>query len=574
MSASDEVLSKGPCPKCGSKDNCVTYADGHQYCFTPGCGHRVKAGGAVEAPKAKAIVGLQKPPQSWGTENLRGLLPATLRRFGYFAGTFNGKPAHYAPYYSQSGELVSQKVRLEDKSFPVLKAREDAPSIGECQLFGRHVFGDKFDRRVVITEGEIDAMTVAQGVDFKCATVSINTGAAGAAKCLKANYLWLDRFEEIVLWFDDDEPGRKAAAECAPLFKVGKVRIARADGAKDANELLKQRRPGDIEATIYAAPAWRPRGIVNAKENPKDVMAPTERAIFWEYPPMMRKLQEMTGGIHAGEVIYHVAGTGIGKSSVFREIEYHLVQQGVKIAVLSFEDTVRDAKLGIMSIAASERLHLVPVPDLDDAAGRKKYDARMRKIHDEVFGSGLIELFDPETAEWSMDAIMGYVRYCAKALECKVIFIDPISFIAAGIDLTADERRVLDRIAMEFAKLSKELGVSMQIAHHLKRTQGVPHEEGAPVSLNELRSSGGLANFAMGVIGWERNNQAEGDAWRVTRSRLVKPPRRTGRSGIADTLYYQDSGRLIESSIPFPAEGKPGASKDQPRRFGVAHDEY
>jgi hypothetical protein len=40
-----------------------------------------------------------------------------------------------------------------------------------------------------------------------------------AAKVLKANYLWLDRFEEIVLWFDNDEPGQAAADECARLLK-------------------------------------------------------------------------------------------------------------------------------------------------------------------------------------------------------------------------------------------------------------------------------------------------------------------------------------------------------------------
>lgn len=505
-------------------------------------------------------------PGAFDPLNKRGLTSETLRRASYFKAGFKGQVVQVAPYYDQTGELCQQKVRMPDKSFLVLKAHDEVPAINDCWLFLRHVFGDRYDRRVIVCEGELDALSVAQVRNWKDAVVSVNGGAKAAAKCMKANYLWLDRFAEIVLWFDDDEPGREAAEECAQLFKVGKVRLAKVPGCKDASDVLQANRPGDIEAAIYGATAWRPKGIVNAKDRSADVTAPTEKVLAWNYPPQMEQLQAMTAGLHRGEVIYHVAGTGVGKSTALREIQYHLVEQGVKIAVLSFEDTVRDAKFGLMSIKASERLHLVALPDPEDEKAREAYDSRMVRIHAEVFGGGLVELFDPETADWSMEAILGYVRYCAKALDCIVIFIDPLSFVAAGIELTADERRVLDRVAGEFAKLAKELGIHIQISHHLKRTAGIPHEEGAPTSLNELRSSGGLANFAMGVIGWERNNQAEGDGWRVTQSRIIKPVRRTGKSGLADVLYYQENGRLVKSTVPFPPIGKPDGKDEGDHR--------
>lgn len=492
----------------------------------------------------------------------RGLTTKTLRTYGYFKAGFKGTTVQVAPFYDETGELCQQKVRMPDKSFMVLKARDAVPAINDCWLFGRHVFGDSKDRRVIITEGELDALSVAQVWSDKDgrpkdAVVSVNGGAKAAAKNLKANYLWLDRFSEIILWFDDDEPGREAAEECAQLFKVGKVRIAKVAGCKDASDALQASRPGDIEAAIYGATAWRPRGIVNAKDRPDAVLAPREKLLTWSYPPQMEKLQEMTGGMARGEVIYHVAGTGVGKSTALREIQHHLVKQGVKIGILSFEDTLREMQFGLMSIEESMRLHLEPVPDVDDAAGLAAYDARMLHIHAKVFGGGLVELFDPESAEWTLEAILGYVRYCVKGLDCEVVFVDPLSFAAANLDLTADERRVLDWVAAAFAKAVKELNCHMQVSHHLKRTSGIPHEEGASTSLNELRSSGGLANFAMGVVGWERNNQAAGDGWRVTQSRIIKPIRRMGKTGLADVLYYQENGRLVKSTIPFPPIGKP-----------------
>lgn len=206
---SDTVLSKGPCPKCGSSDALVTYTDGHAHCFSMGCGYFIKATKGVFEGMPKI-----NPSTALLTSNAfhpaRGLTKDTLRRYGYFTTEYSKKQVEVAPYYTMSGELCSQKLRFPDKEFVVLKAK-DAPPINECQLFGRHVWGDRFDRRVVVTEGELDAMSVAQALDFKSsAVVSINGGAASAVKCLKSNYLWLDRFEDIVLWFDDDKPGREA----------------------------------------------------------------------------------------------------------------------------------------------------------------------------------------------------------------------------------------------------------------------------------------------------------------------------------------------------------------------------
>lgn len=557
---SELVVSRGPCEECGSGRRFFTYADGHTHCHA--CGDHTAPSGERRLPvEARSVTpageALKPLPKGYADLTKRGLKSPILQRYGYFLAGYRGQTVQVSQYYQDAGTIGWQKARTASKEFELIRVSESAPSVADCWLFGRQVYGDRFDRRCVITTGELDTLSIAQVLDCKCAVVSVNGGDTAAARNLKANYLWLDRFEEIILWFDDDESGREALEECAKLFKVGKIRIARVAGHKDASSVLQAGKPGDIEAAIYTATAWRPKGIVNAADSVTAVLAPTDKVTRFAYPAQMEKLQEMTGGMGEGEVVYHVAGTGIGKSSVLREIQYSLVRQGVKVAVLSFEDPIRDMKLGIMSIHADERLQLIAEPDPDDAAAVKKYNDKMIRIHGEVFGEGNVELFDPESAEWSMEAILGYVRYCICALDCRVVFIDPLSFVATGIALTVDERRVLDKIAAEFSKTAIELGAHIQISHHLKRTSGTPHEEGAPTSLNELRSSGGLANFAMCVIGWERNNQAAADGWRVTQSRIIKPLRRMGRSGLADVLYYTEAGRLIKSPIPFPPIGKP-----------------
>lgn len=588
------AVSKGECPDCGGSKCCTLYTDGHTHCFK--CDKTTFPSGPDAQPHGNhqglsVVAGLEKdygdlldPAKQvdpYAPLKGRNIRPDTMKKLGMFHGGLKGTSALIAPFYNQQGDLTAQKARTPGKEFIVLKGPEYSDMLS-LKLFGQQHFGDRFDRQVIVVEGELDCASVAQELDFKVAVVSINGGAPNALKNLKANYLWLDRFTEIILWFDNDTQGQDAIAECAPLFKVGKVRIAKAFGfkdgdnkvpCKDASDMLQANRPGDIKTAVYAAVGWRPAGIVNAKDRPQDVLSNRDGALSYDYPPFMEQLQEMTGGMYPGDVVYHVAGTGVGKSSQMREIMMALVEQGVKVAYFSFEDTKKDAKLGLMSIMAGSRLGLVPEPKLPrDATPEQRkafeaecdtYDKLMGKWHEMTFSGGMVELFDPETAEWTMQAILGYIYYVVKALGVWAVFIDPMSFLAAGLDLTADERRVLDKIAAEIAQTGKELGCHTQISHHLKRVgQGIPHEEGAPTSLNELRSSGGLANFATGVVGWERNNQAEGDGWRVTRSRIIKPIRRTGRSGLADTLYYGEDGRMAKSHIPFPPIGKPEGAEE------------
>lgn len=559
--ANSRVVAKEPCPKCHSRDNLVRYADGHAHCFTPGCGHWEKGEGGEETPKRKApaISGPLLSPSddtAWEPLSKRRLKSETLRRYGYFRATFNRQGAQVAPYYDHRGEMVVQKIRLPDKTFPTLKA-DGAPPLGECQLFGQHVYGERYDRRVIITEGELDTMSVAQVLDFKTAVVSVNTGAQGAVKCLQSNYRWVDRFGEIVLWFDDDEPGRRASEECAKLFQVGKVRIAKAPGFKDASEALQANKPGDIEAAIYMAQTWRPRGIVNAADCLADIVDESARPPSWSYP--WEGLQKMTLGIRPGEVVYHVAGTGIGKTTAMREIEHHLIiGEGLKIGHLGFEDMRRDVLLGLLSVHTGRRLHLDPMPK-----------GELEAAHKEVFGTRKVELFDPETAEWSIDATLGYVRYMAKALECACIFVDPLSFIAAGLSLGDDERRALDKASRDLAALAKELGIALHVTHHLKRPEGTAHEEGAETSINQVRGSGGIANFASVVIGWERNQQA--DHAELIRARVLKN-RPVGSTGVAMVLRYDGAtGRLQETADRWPEKTRRGGFGPTPADtdFGI-----
>jgi len=552
----DRVISKSECPKCHRSKAFVTYADGHSHCYGAGCdyfeaaptGSDPKPTSSSPTSRPSSVNTLEPDSGSWPRDGLpkRRIKLDTMRKFGVFTPGWNGERVQVYPYFNAQGEPAGQKLRTSDKSsFPFLKAEGYQP-LAECQLFGRHVFGDRFDRQVIICEGELDAMSVAQETDFKTAVVSVNSGAQSAAKVLKANYLWLDRFEEIILWLDDDEPGQLATEECAKLFKVGKVRIAKAgNGFKDASDLLQADRPGDIKAAIYSAVKWRPKGIVNAADNEDDVTTPKEESHAFSIDWPWVELGAMFGPMLPGQVVYHVAGTGVGKTTAQIHIILSAIQQGAKVALLSFEGTRREIKLAIMTVGHGERVDIEPLPD-----------DKMRELHRLYFGHRKLELFDPETAEWSQAAIEGYVRYCAKALDCQIVVIDPLSYVVAGMDQNADERRGLDMASRNLAGMAKELGVHLQISHHLSRPDTGPgHEEGAPTSLKQIRGSGGIAMFATIVIGHERNQQAEGEDALLTQLRSLKNRPRSKTGPIMVVKYDVETGQLSPTNKQFPRAG-------------------
>lgn len=561
----DTVVAKEPCPRCGSRNNLVRYADGHAHCFSPACEYFERASGDPQRAERRPVsANLIKPSEAVNyASKFRGMKADTRKKFGVFQAPWGSKTRETVQVYPvyKAGALVGQKLRTGGKDFPVLKT-DEMPGLTDCDLFGRHLFGDRFDRRVIITEGEEDAMALAEVLDFKTAVVSITAGTQGARKNLQANWQWLDRFADIVLFFDNDEPGQLAVSECQDLFAVGKVRVAKLADFKDANAALQAGNPGVLDTAVYAATAYRPRGIVNAADCVGDILGAKISKKGWDYP--WDCLNAKTWGIRPGEVVYHVSGTGMGKTTGFYEISSKLREQGVKVGHLHFEDTRADVQLGLMSLVANKRLGLYPLPE-----------AEMAKLHKEVFAGRMVEMFDPEAAEWTIEAIMGYVRYMAKALDCKVIFIDPISFIAAGLDLNEDERRALDKASRDVAALTKELQVSLHVSHHLARPKDGPaHEEGAPISLNQVRGSGGIANFASIVLAWEGDLQ--GNAPDLRRLRILKNrPIGAKHAGLSGVLSYDDeTGRYTEFKGEYPDRH---ASKGKGRRsggFGQAGEDF
>lgn len=456
----------------------------------------------------------------------RGLREDTCRKYGYQTGTdASGEPIHIANYHDAGGRACAQKIRRPGKHFAWVGER------GSClPLFGQHLWTP--GKSVTITEGEIDCLSVAQAFNLKYATVSLPDGAQSAPKAITKAYEWLCGFEKIVLCFDQDEPGQKAAQQVAEMLPVGKVFIMRLN-RKDANEVLVNDGAAPITQAFWNAAEWRPDGIVSGNDLWEDLLL-SKDAESVSYPWLT--VNNKTHGIRRGELVTVTAGSGIGKSAFVREVSYSLLNMGETVGMIMLEESTTRTAMGLMGLYLNKPLHL----------GREGVSEEdLRKAFTATVGSGRLFLYD-HFGSTEIDNLLNRVRYMAKGLGCRWIILDHLSIVVSALEGN-DERKLIDRAMTLLRTLVQETGIGLLLVSHLRRPDGKGHEEGSQTSLNQLRGSHAIAQLSDMVIGLERNQQ--GDNPDMTTIRVLKN-RYSGDTGETGTLIYDKlTGRLNESPI-------------------------
>ena len=328
-------LKHEACPKCKSKDNLARYDDGHAYCF--GCDYYEDAQGeakVIEKKNTGLIDGEYK------ALNKRGISEQTCKHFNYKVGKYKDKTVHIESYLNQKDLQVAQHIRFPNKDFLWLGSAKE-----KLKLFGQ-TSGRDSGKMLIITEGAIDAMSISQLWNNKYPVVSVNSGVKQAPKDIKNNIQYIEQFNSVVFCFDNDEVGIASAKECAALLKPNKAKIAKLP-LKDANEMLKAGRGGDLLDALWQAPVFRPDGIVLG-EDTWELLNEDDNVSTVQYP--FGNLNTKTAGLRLGEIVTFCGGSGIGKSQVCREIAYHLIKNNEKVAYIALEENVKRSIRGLVAL--------------------------------------------------------------------------------------------------------------------------------------------------------------------------------------------------------------------------------
>lgn len=541
MSEDVEFTHHTECAECGSSDAASVYTDGHVYCFS--CGTHFSAGKAFElgmteeepeGGEARSMTKQNKGIIRGEVEALpkRGITEDTCRKWGYTRVEFNGQRGiHSANYKDDTGRIVAQKLRLPNKD---MVWRGDVKAVSS--LYGKWLWKEG-GKKIVITEGEIDALTVSQLQDNKWPVVSVKDGAHGAKKSLKKELAYLNTFDQVILMFDMDDAGQDAIEECVTLFKPGKCSIAKLP-YKDANECLLRGAGKEVINAIWQATEYRPDAIINPGEMWDSFINHIDEE---GVPYPWEGLNVPTLGLRQCELVTLTAGSGIGKSSVCREIANWLINvQDQKVGYIALEEGWRKTMKELVGISLNKRLINESRPDFP--AEQKTPVEEIKEAYDQLTNHRNLYLYN-HFGSLASDRLLDHIRYMASALDVRYVVLDHLSIVISGDDSLTDERRGIDLAMTKLRSLVEETGIGMILVSHLKRPEGKGHEDGAPTSLSQLRGSAAIAQLSDMVIGLERNQQDVENQNRM-QIRILKN-RFTGETGpCAGLIYDGETGRL------------------------------
>lgn len=466
----------------------------------------------------------------------RQISEETCRHFGYgMANLRDGTKVQVAPYYDAEGTLVAQKSRTKDKDFKV------HGSLDTALPFGAHAW-PKGGRKIIVTEGEIDAMSMSQLQDNKWPVVSIPCGAdkpdtpgTKIRKYFAQHLEYFRNFETVVLMFDMDGPG-KFSAQCAAEVLGSRALIAELP-LKDVNECLVAGRGAEVIKAMWNAKPYRPEGIVDILSLADEVKASTPEGI----PYCFDGLNKITHGLRTGELIAWGGGTGSGKTDVATElIKALVVDQGRKVGGFFLESTplefARRFAGKIMGIPFHIPGHGTP----------EEYEEAWRIINR---CGGALYLYDSfGVNEWP--AVKAKMEWLYHAYGVDTFWLDNLSaFAAADPDR---ERQILEEVMGDMGSFVKKLPITIHFVSHLATPEGKSHEEGGKVSMRHFKGARAIGFWSHAAFGIERNQQAEYPAERhITTIRCVKNRLFGHLNGECFYLKYDPTtGRLQEVADP------------------------
>lgn len=441
---------------------------------------------------------------------------------------------HHYPYTKDS-VLVGYKNRLIDG-----KRMWSVGDLKECDLFGWQQAIETGARKLYITEGELDAVALYQiikdtdkGTKYEAydpAVVSLAHGAGSAARDLARSLPQIKKyFKEIVLVFDQDEPGRKAAEEVAKL--IPDVIVATLP-VKDANEgLISGRSKAVYSAIKFNSAAPKNTRLVNANDLHEKAKEPAKFGVSWPW----KHITEATRGIRTGETIYIGAGQKQGKSEVVNTLAAHFIKEhGWKVFLIKPEEANNKTYKLVAGKFEGKFFH-DPTKPFDEVA----YDRAGEMIKDHLF---MLNLYQNLTWE----GLKADIR--AAALEgCKAIMIDPITNLTNGMESGAANTR-LQEIAQELAAMALDLDVVIFIFCHLRNPDsGAPHELGGHVLSSQFAGSRAMARSCNLMLGLEGNRSPDlQPEERNVRHLVLLEDREFGESGRFGLYWDNKTGLFNE----------------------------
>lgn len=549
------AIGKERCPRCAangndtSGDNLVVFDDEGKRCFA--CGYTVlskeeliKRGGyeLVGKPFDKSVEDTIRN-YSLDPDGFRGLTKETCTKYRVrHEYDDNGKMVkQYYPATHQYA-LSGYKVRMNPKDFDAYGTTGKV-----CEMFGQMVFKNSNSKTVVVTGGELDALSVYQMLtDYQKSkgndayepipVVSCTVGEQSTAKQIQSQYDWFNKFDKIILCLDNDDAGNDATKECLSVLPKGKAYRLEMT-MNDPNEYLMAGRYREFVSAYYSAKPIIPAGVIGS-DALYDKVIESVNLQHIPLPDFMCELSEMMGdGIPLGYIVNFASASGAGKTTVVNEMIYKWIFDSPhQIGVVSMELDAGQYGETMLGRHLGRKIALI-----------KGVDKKMEYLSSEYVKLKAKELFQKEdgSPRWhlvddrdgGLETIKATVEQLIISCGCKVIILDPLQDLLDG--LSNEDQAIFMRWQKSMVKSHKVTFINIS---HVRKNQTGQQANSTGAFLSEEDMSGSSTIFKSGGanILFGRNKYAEDPIERNTIKVVMSKCRWTGLTGPAGEWYYDN----------------------------------
>lgn len=364
------------------------------------------------------------------------------------------------PYYD-CGDLVLVKFRPAKK---VEKGERKAwrEEGGKPVLWGMEICDPA--KPLVITEGEIDALACEEaGIPN---AVSVPSGAEDLT-WLKTCWTFLEQFKNIILFGDNDGPGREMVQKL--IVKLGEYRCAVVNHRyKDANELLYREGPEAVRKAYEEAQEVPINGLLRLSE-----ISPLDISKIVKVKSGIPALDKFISGFLMGQISIWTGKNAGGKSTLLGQLLLEAIDQGFGVCAFSGELPAALFKYWIDLQAAG----WINISD-------GKVDSGIKKKINEWYKDKFF-LYDSFGSVKSSD-ILRIFEYAAKRYDCKVFLIDNLM----TTDFSEDERDWYHGQSLFVGKVKEfahKFDVHVHVVAHPRKTQG-------KIEKNDVSGTGDITN--------------------------------------------------------------------------------
>lgn len=485
----------------------------------------------------------------------RGLSIATLDHFGIKEDEHKNIVFEF---FDADNMLLSVKLRPSHRIRPPEPKMFWQSGSDNCPLLF-NVNRVNFEQPLVITEGNIDAMSVFEAGYYNVVSIP---GGVQDTKWIEFNYKFLENFSQFIVWTDNDEAGQQGRQKIVKRLGEYNCKIVTpTDDVLDVIESYYQQydanshiRKADANNVLIACGGGM---ILNLLKTAKEIENPKVKRLMDYDEQQLQDLPRISTGFKAIDRVMYgnfensltvlTGKAGSGKSTWLNQFFIaEPLEAGERVLIYSGELPARILLGNILRPLASRR-HIIELDNGEDQPKGYKVTTEASKAIKSYYRDNLFVFDDLDELETSGGGLLEAMEYSYKRYGITSYVIDNLMTVdMRGVDGESKIDRQI-QFVKRLKKFTREYPVKVLLVAHARKLASGQAETG----LDDISGASEIVKlcdrcYDVKVV---HNDDTEDALAPSTKISVIKD-RQAGRVGAKFELYFDECSSRIYTDEP------------------------